>query len=69
MLCADLTGEETHRRGDICARAADPLFYTAETNTALQVNCAPIETNENNKSAKFSNPGQHIQTSQRKHCM
>ena len=43
MLCGDLNGKETPKRGDICMHMADSLHSIAETDTILQSNYTPIK--------------------------
>ena len=43
MLCGDLNGKETQKKGDICIRIADSLCNTAETHTTLESNYTPIK--------------------------
>ena len=46
MLCGDLTGKEIQKRGDISIHIADPLFCTAETDTAVKINYTPNKHNK-----------------------
>ena len=49
MLCGDLSGKETQKRGDICICIADSLCNTTETNTTLLSIYTPIKIKTNKK--------------------